>query len=70
MQIADYPGRHEPETGNVDFAALFAALEQRGYPEWIGSGSTVANLTWSLDEYLLLRVDRELIELEVARLAK
>ena len=35
----------------MDFAALFADLEQRGYQGWIGceyrpTGSTVAGLDW------------------------
>lgn len=51
LQIADCPGRHQPGTGSLDFAALFAMLEQRGYQGWIGceyrpSGTTLSSLEW------------------------
>jgi hydroxypyruvate isomerase len=31
VQFADSPGRHEPGTGNVDFASVVASLQQHGY---------------------------------------
>lgn len=51
VQIADHPGRHQPGTGNIDFDALFALLEQSGYPgtiglEYIPSPNTDASLSW------------------------
>ncbi|MBF8781356.1 TIM barrel protein [Pseudomonas fulva] len=36
IQIADAPGRHEPGTGNLDFPAFFALLQQLGYSGWVG----------------------------------
>jgi len=36
VQVADFPGRHEPGTGNLDFAAIFARLERSGYDGWVG----------------------------------
>jgi hydroxypyruvate isomerase len=36
VQIADAPGRHEPGTGQIDFHAVFAELQQRQYRGFIG----------------------------------
>lgn len=51
VQIADVPGRHEPGTGTLDFAAAFAALDRAGYAGWVGCeynplGATVEGLGW------------------------
>jgi hydroxypyruvate isomerase len=54
VHIADHPGRHEPGTGNIDFAAFFAVLEDVGFAgaiglEYIPAGATVAGLAWRND---------------------
>jgi hydroxypyruvate isomerase len=36
VQLADHPGRHEPGTGSVDFAATLRALTSMGYDGWFG----------------------------------
>lgn len=36
IQFADYPGRHEPGTGQIDFNALVAAIQESGYADYIG----------------------------------
>lgn len=51
MQVADTPGRHEPFSGEIDFATLFAGIDRLGYQGWIGCeyhprGDTVAGLSW------------------------
>ena len=51
MQFADAPGRHEPDTGLIDFPALFAHVDAIGYQGWIGaeyrpSGKTEDSFGW------------------------
>lgn len=36
IQIADYPGRHEPGTGSLDFDSFFETLKRSAYGGWIG----------------------------------
>lgn len=36
MQVAGVPGRHEPDTGTLDFDPLFALIDQLGFKGWIG----------------------------------
>lgn len=51
MQLADNPGRHEPGTGEINFAWLFDQIDQLGYAGWIGCEyhpltTTREGLTW------------------------
>jgi len=51
MQLADNPGRHEPGTGEINFAFLFDHLDRLGYSGWIGceykpTTTTTAGLGW------------------------
>jgi hydroxypyruvate isomerase len=51
VQFADAPGRNEPGTGTLDFAALFAAVEATGYKgfvaaEYTPSKPTAETLGW------------------------
>src|SRR5699024_1681426 len=51
VQFADYPGRAEPGSGEVDFQAMLTALAQAGYQgaiaaEYIPSASTHDSLAW------------------------
>jgi hydroxypyruvate isomerase len=36
VQVADYPGRHEPGTGHLPLIAFFEALLSSGYSEYVG----------------------------------
>lgn len=47
--IAYHPGRHEPDSGTLDFSALIAALQASGYDgalgfEYIPSATTTESL--------------------------
>lgn len=51
IQIADNPGRHEPGSGEINYAFLFAHLDRLGYSGWVGceyrpTASTQAGLGW------------------------
>lgn len=51
IQIAAVPSRTEPDEGELDYAAIFNALEGLGYDGWIGCeykprGDTDAGLDW------------------------
>ncbi|MBU6259657.1 MAG: hydroxypyruvate isomerase [Burkholderiales bacterium] len=51
VQIADNPGRHEPGSGEIDYAYLFAHLDRIGYRGWVGceyrpAAGTEAGLGW------------------------
>ncbi|MCF3974903.1 hydroxypyruvate isomerase family protein [Paracoccus salsus] len=37
VQIAGYPGRHEPQGGSIDYPALFTALDEAGYRGWVSA---------------------------------
>jgi hydroxypyruvate isomerase len=51
IQLADNPGRHEPGTGEINYAFLFGELDRLGYTGWIGceykpAAGTEAGLGW------------------------
>jgi hydroxypyruvate isomerase len=51
VQIADVPRRHEPGSGEINYPAVFAALDRLGYEGYIGleyrpSGDTDSSLGW------------------------
>jgi hydroxypyruvate isomerase len=54
IQLADNPGRHEPGTGEINYAFLFDWLDRLGYTGYIGCEykprtTTLEGLTWLRD---------------------
>ena len=52
MQVAGATGRHESEDGDIDYGALFEAIDGLGYGGWIGCeyrprAGTVEGLGWA-----------------------
>jgi|SRR5688572_16632386 len=52
VQVADVPERHEPGSGEINFAFLLRHLDAIGYSGWVGCeynprGDTVEGLTWA-----------------------
>lgn len=52
IQIANVPGRHEPDDGEVNYSHLFELIDETGYEGWIGCeyrprGDTMAGLGWA-----------------------
>jgi hydroxypyruvate isomerase len=37
VQIADFPGRHEPGSGEIPWAEALALLDRAGYAGWVGA---------------------------------
>ena len=51
VQVADFPGRHEPGTGGIDWDEFFGALDDAGYEgavglEYVPTGATPDALNW------------------------
>jgi hydroxypyruvate isomerase len=51
IQIAGVPERHEPDTGEVNYAWLYKVLDEAGYGGWVGceyrpANGTLAGLGW------------------------
>jgi len=51
IQLGDNPGRHEPGTGEINYANLLRFIDEAGYDGWIGceykpAGVTEDGLEW------------------------
>jgi hydroxypyruvate isomerase len=64
VQIAGVPERHEPDTGEVNYAYLFRLLDELGYDGWIGCeyrprAGTSAGLGWVREWLVPGRIPRQ-----------
>ena len=59
IQFADHPGRHEPGTGELDFAHLFEVIDDLGYDGFVGAEYAPSRLTEETLGWLRLRRARE-----------
>lgn len=62
VQVADNPGRHQPGTGEINYAFVFEHIDSSGYDGWVGleyapEGDTRSSLEW-LERYGLRGVRR------------
>jgi hydroxypyruvate isomerase len=51
IQIADTPGRHEPGTGEINYAYVFRMIDEAGWDDWVGceyrpKAATLDGLGW------------------------
>lgn len=52
IQISSFPGRHEPDDGEINYPFLFRHLDEIGYEGWVGCeynprGTTTEGLGWA-----------------------
>ena len=64
IQFADVPGRHEPGTGQLDFARIFGCLKALGYKGWLAAEyrsslpSTHDGMAWKSEQIELAAARR------------
>ena len=61
MQIAAVPSRHEPDEGEVNYPAIYEAIDRLGYDGWISCeyrprGRTEDGLGWARPYGIVARV--------------
>lgn len=51
VQVANVPGRHEPDRGEIDYGHIFRMLDEQRYAGWVGceykpAADTIGGLAW------------------------